>query len=155
MSTSEATLVILGVTLLGVFWYAWEARKQAKASARMAEASLRPVLLLWTLPGSEHMYVVYYQNIGSGPAINISFSLEPDSAGSWPEPSQRVGMGVHEKESRIFLDVSAPLPHELRVAAQYEDVTHGLWMTTLRLEEKDSILTNMESSVERLRAGKP
>lgn len=41
MTTSEwiqvATLVVLGVTVVGVFWYAWEARKQAKASAYMAK----------------------------------------------------------------------------------------------------------------------
>jgi len=44
---------VLAATLLAVLWYAWEARKQAKASARIAEEAreqrlltTRPILLL-------------------------------------------------------------------------------------------------------------
>ena len=153
-AVQAASAVVLAATFIAVAYYAYQTRTQAEATERMAEATLRPVILLWTSPtGGDYStdpHVVYYQNIGNGPAINIVFSIDPDSAGGWPEPPQRVGMGVHEKESRIFLKVNPPLPHELRVVARYEDVMHSVWKTTLRLEKEDSILRNMESKVERV-----
>jgi|GEM_PF-6046208 len=156
MSTGEwVVAVVLILTLGAVLWYAWEARKQAAASARVAEAALRPVMLLWTelnpavCQHDIQAYKVYYRNIGSGPAINISFHLEPPD-GDWLEPSERVGMGIHE-ETGVTEIVLAPVPDRLSVVAVYEDPSHGRWKTTLTLD-KDSRgrLGNGESKVERI-----
>jgi hypothetical protein len=81
---------VLIVTAAFVFWYAWEARKQAEASRRIAQEterhsrqSLRPIvdLLLQEWPrdnvGGFHDYAyVIISNVGSGPALDI-FVKEP------------------------------------------------------------------------------
>lgn len=54
--------VVLTLTLVAVLWYAWEARKQAAASSKMAEAMLCPVIEQWIDPTSP---------LGDGTAIII------------------------------------------------------------------------------------
>jgi hypothetical protein len=146
---------VLLLTLAAVLWYAWEARKQAKASAQIAEAALRPVILLWTelnpavCQHDLQAYKVYYRNIGSGPAVNISFDLEPPE-GDWLEPRKRVGMGIHE-ERGVTSMVLGPIPDRLSVVAVYQDASHRRWKTTLRLDkDKNGRLGNGESKVERV-----
>jgi hypothetical protein len=145
--------VVLTLTLGAVLWYAWEARKQAKASARMAEATLRPVMVSWTGPErvgeawGGHVYTVGYQNVGSGPAVNISFHLSP-ADGDWFDPPKRVAMGVRQEESFIRVGLALPIPDEVLVVAEYEDASHSRWRTTLRLEKEDGVLRNRESKLE-------
>lgn len=156
-----AALAMLAVTVglvIATFLYAKSARRQAKASAKMADATLRPVMLLWTAPkpaadlGDWHAYTVWYANIGSGPAINISFRLDPvhgswSEPPSWSEPTERVGMGVQDCESRIQVRVAPSTPDEVFVVAEYHDASSSRWMTTLRLEKEDGVLRNRESKV--------
>jgi hypothetical protein len=91
------TNVILALTLAGVLWYAWEARKQAKASTEIARETrlsrqdeLRPVLDFRKLVPEEfgtgqaamarHLAQMWgdnhvscrLKNVGAGPAVNIS-----------------------------------------------------------------------------------
>jgi hypothetical protein len=147
--------VVLALTLATVLWYAWEARKQAKASARIAEETLRPVMVVWTQPQrvdeawGGHVYTVFYQNAGSGPAVNISFRLSP-ADGDWFDPPKRVGMGVREEKSFLRMALGLPIPGELFVVAEYESASHSHWRTTLRLEKEEGILKNRESKVERI-----
>jgi hypothetical protein len=151
--------VVLTLTLLAVLWYAWEARKQAKASARIAEETLRPVMVVWTEPrvvGAgwlQHVYAVCYQNVGSGPAVNISFRLSPIE-GHWFDPPKRVGMGVREEKSFLQVEFALPIPDELFVVAEYESASHSHWRTTLRLEKQEGILKNRESKVEPVEGSK-
>jgi cbb3-type cytochrome oxidase subunit 3 len=91
-----AVAVILTLTLVGVLWYAWEARKQAKASMQIARETrlsrqdeLRPVLNiqkaapeefgtgrvamarhLAQATGDDHIWCTL-ENVGAGPAVNI------------------------------------------------------------------------------------
>ena len=91
--------LVLTLTLAAVLWYAWEARKQAKASVRMATEmeqgrydSLRPVIdvILREPPSKDWLNQAYskafpaemecrLRNIGVGPALNIEFYVyHPD-----------------------------------------------------------------------------
>ena len=165
MSTGEwiqiSVGVVLTLTLLAVCWYAWEARKQAKASARVAEAALRPVMTLWaedhapeSLAGAEVSYTMGYKNIGNGPALNIRFSLGFVD-GRWLEQDARVSMGVSDKESPLRVKVPLPIPERLFVATEYDDASHSRWKTILRLEREGTsvILANKDSKVERVEGG--
>jgi len=151
--------IVLAVTMVGVWWYAWEARKQAKASARIAEAALRPLILLWTNPNlsgfrDDHQaYNVYYRNIGNGPAVNIAFHLQ-DPSGVRSDLSKRVGMGVQEERGVTSTSLAPPIPDHLSVVAVYEDGSHRRWKTTLTLDKgEDGRLGNGESKVERIGGG--
>ncbi len=93
MSTGETlTLIVLSATLLAVLWYAWEARRQAKASFQMAQemensrqASVRPVLniaadvpnrvsdaLKDDKPTTPSYSGAILTNVGTGPALDVS-----------------------------------------------------------------------------------
>ncbi len=63
-----------------------EARKEAEASSRIAENALRPVLIQWidsrqiSSVADWMAFIVHYENIGSGPALNIEWSLQQPGA---------------------------------------------------------------------------
>jgi len=164
MSTGEwiqiGVGVVLTLTLGAVLWYAWEARQQAKASARIAEAALRPVIVLWALSapprplGAEVGYALRYKNIGNGPAINIRFCVGFGD-GLWSEQGARVSMGIGEEVSPIEVKVPLPIPERLFVLAEYDDASHSRWKTILRLEREGTsvILANKDSKVERVEGG--
>jgi hypothetical protein len=155
-----AALAMLAVTVglvIATFLYAKSARRQADASRQMAEAALRPLILLWTGPapyaGGDQAhgppYTLNYWNIGSGPALNIT--IRPDStAAQWFEPSKRVGMGVRDEKTRIKVGVTLPSPDQFDVVAEYDDAFQCRWRTTLTLYKEDSLLRNGESKVERV-----
>jgi hypothetical protein len=74
--------VVLTLTLGAVLWYAWEARKQAKASARMAAEIRRqrlsvsqPVVVSKPLAvkreTSQNNVLLKLTNVGNGPAIRV------------------------------------------------------------------------------------
>jgi hypothetical protein len=160
MSTGEwiqiAVAGVLTLTLVAVVWYGWQARSQAKASARIAEAALRPVMVLWAdpyvphhLPGGEVSYNVRYKNIGNGPALNIRFCLGFVD-GRWLEQDTRVSMGVGDEESPLGVKVPLPIPDQLFVTAEYEDASHSRWKTTVRLQKEGVFLRNRESKLERI-----
>jgi hypothetical protein len=94
-----AAVSVLSVTLGAVLWYAWEARKQAKASERMADEMLEtrhgtvlPVIDFVTEQGSggeaivevlrihEGIYPETFhgrlKNIGYGPALDVRFQTK-------------------------------------------------------------------------------
>ena len=163
--------VVLALTLIAVAYYAKqtrkqaeastsiavEARKQAEASRRMAEGVLRPVVTQWIKPTRIDAargiipLIVYYANIGSGPAINIRWSLE---GGKWRETPRRVGLGVQQQDDiKGNLDfpstVSAPA-----VIVEYEDVGGVRWRSTLKLvQEDDGFFGNGETELECLTEG--
>ena len=100
--------VVLTLTLLAVCWYAWEARKQAKASARMAEEMRRqrlsvsqPVVVVRILRVDElpsrHTVRLRATNAGNGPAIRVRRTVS--------HPSLRVSNGAkeHTQEWSVLL----------------------------------------------------
>ena len=86
MNTGEwiqiGVAVVLTLTLGAVLWYAWEARKQAKASARMAEEmrqqrliGLQPIVVPSALSVTTSCIAATLANVGSGPSFDLSFYL--------------------------------------------------------------------------------
>ena len=99
MTTSQwlqiATISVLGVTLLAVLWYAWEARKQAKATEHMVKETRRqredaflPILNIVRLVSGNDLirsgvYAIKGQiqpdlncdtkNVGIGPALDVEW----------------------------------------------------------------------------------
>lgn len=106
MTTGEwiqvAAVSVLAVTLGAVLWYAWEARKQAKASVRMADEMIEsrhgnvlPVLDFFTQEGKSgyeplaallqvqegvlpETFGGRLKNIGYGPALDVEFQTKLD-----------------------------------------------------------------------------
>jgi len=142
--------VVLTLTLGAVLWYACEARKQAKASVKISEANLRPVILLWIdaislseLTGSPMK--LNYWNIGNGPAVNIKLEVQP-AIGDWEETPERVGMGVHDVKACISYRVTGGVPQEgLSAVARYEDVFSQECSTKLHVLVRDGELHNGSS----------
>ena len=75
--------VVLTLNLGAVLWYAWEARKQAKASAKMAQEmreqrliGVQPVVVpsVQSVTGLDIAGTVV--NVGSGPSFDLSFRLQ-------------------------------------------------------------------------------
>jgi len=165
MSTGEiVTSVILIATLVGVCWYAWEARKQAKATQALAEATLTPILEQWVrdypLPdrGGETALEIKYRNVGNGPAVRIRWTLVDIEGRSMNAPvHRRLGMGTHEDEDQFeYRDDVSLLRNGVRSVVEYESVFGVLWRSRLSLpSEKRSdgkdYLVNGEPFFERIR----
>jgi hypothetical protein len=155
-SSDEINLVatmFIAATLIGVLWYAWEARKQATATANIADATFRPVLSLWSLEKvigqTLNPYTLFYQNIGSGPALNIKLERDPE-IGTWDRPSERVSMSTREKEDgQIDLKLGS-LPESLIFRARYQDVSGCWWKTEITMQQKDGKLQNGDSHITRI-----
>ncbi len=148
--------IVITLTLFVVLLYAWQAWRQAKATERIAESTMRPVISVRSEPqppgdlADGYPYRVYYRNIGNGPAVNMAFRLSPDE-GKWLEPPRRVGMGLHEAEASILVKVPLPIPETgLSVVADYLDVSGSKWRTTLKLDNNNGVLVNGESNVEKI-----
>jgi hypothetical protein len=113
--------IVLTLTLAAVLWYAWEARKQAKAGERMAEEMLEtrhggvlPVIDFIAeagrgvdliaealriqegiLPETLHGHL---KNIGSGPALDIQFQIKLSDTEPIPKRVPRVGVGEYVQD---------------------------------------------------------
>jgi hypothetical protein len=128
----------------------------AVAARRQAEATLRPVISLWTEPSfpkdvaARHVYTVYYHNIGNGPAMDIYLYLTP-ADGDWFETRRRVGMGVRDEKTHIGVEVHQPVPDEVSLVAEYDDGSGSHWKTTLSLEKENGVLRNGRPKVKRIR----
>ncbi len=153
-ATLSATLGVLTFTLIGVFWYASQTRRQAdatigigqetneqaRATQRLAEASLRPALEQWIeeTPANTTKLYVHYRNYGNGPAVNIRWTVQPSGINS-PE---RVGLGLHrDPDGPIEFDLNAKTPPE-RVVAEYDDLYGKPRASILILKEHDGKLQN-------------
>jgi len=136
-----AIAVVLTATLGGVMWYAWEARKQAKATWHIANASLRPLLEQWIeqTPLTEAKLAVWYKNVGNGPAINIHWKLEP--AG---QSRDRVSIGTQEVAGVVEFDLKGQQPEA--VTAEYVDAHGSGWQSKLELTVRSGMIENGLSS---------
>jgi hypothetical protein len=136
-----AIAVILTLTLAGVLWYAWEARKQAKATQLIAEAALRPILVHWItrtrLPST--VLKVYYHNTGNGPALNIQWRLDPDATSR-----ERLAMGTSDEKATVEFDISGGGSKTL--LSEYEDANGNRWLSKLDIVEHNGALENGASS---------
>ena len=144
--------LILTLTLGAVLWYACEARKQAKASAKMAremrlsrQDESRPVLDVHKIPqdafgtGPEAMQEATGQlltedyvwctlkNIGKGPALNIKAQIKQDF-GAVEEVLGTLGIG-DEVKRRPLMIIKAHDQYLLEV--KYQDV-YGRWFSSRR-----------------------
>lgn len=146
------TVAVLGVTLAGVFWYACETKRMAKATVKLAEASMRPLMLLWIeeiamSELSDSPVAVHYRNIGNGPAVKIRWRMAPD-VGEWLHTPERVGMGVREAEPKpLPYKVQQDKVEEVRTSEQsivvdYEDALGRSWKTIHHIYAKDDKLVN-------------
>ncbi len=145
--------IVLALTLIAVGIYAWQTRRQAQATERMAEGMLRPVVTQWiksvsTAAASERLLLlVRYENIGNGPAINLEWSLP---GGRWSDNPIRVGLGVRES-GEIKGSLSYPLRVDVpTVVVKYEDAGGVHWVSTLELVHEDGYLGNGKTRLERL-----
>lgn len=137
--------VVLTLTLLAVFWYAWEARKQSKATVQMAKemvesrhGSVLPFMDFVTergrgveviaealriqegnLPETFHGRM---ENIGFGPALDLKFQIKlHDMEPNWKHiPRVEVGQPAQDELARtqawhIFLEPVDDFVKRLRV----------------------------------------
>lgn len=135
-----AVAIVLAVTLVAVLWYAWEARKQAKATWRIATASMRPVLEQWIerTPITAPKLVVRYRNFGNGPAVQIVWRLEPGH-----QTHKRVGMGTQDVQGVVEFDLAGS-PSTL--IAEYSDANGSQWQSRLELTTRDGFMENGSSA---------
>jgi len=153
-AVQAVSAVVLALTLMAVTYYAKQTRKEAEATERMAGGVLRPVILQWlenpqpVEEGRAIRLTVDYQNIGSGPAVNIEWTVRGADREWWTLP-QRVGMGVRELQGRLIVRIT-PQTGDLAVVARYEDVSGAQWESILRLVERDGELVNGETRIRRL-----
>ena len=150
---SLVTTVVLGFTLVGVYWYAKEARSQALATTEIARATMRPVLTLWALEDvigqPINPYRLFYQKIGSGPALNFKREREPP-IGEWDRPAERVSMSIRENEPGWITLKMEEIPTKLIMRAKYQDVAECWWQTDIVLERINGKLQNRDSVIKRL-----
>lgn len=88
---------ILALTLVALLWYAWEARKQAKAT-------IQPVLVHWL--DVERQKILYW-NVGNGPALRIRWLLRPVDL-----RDERIAVGVKDEKGcldKFPMSGTAPL----------------------------------------------
>ncbi|MDO8614474.1 MAG: hypothetical protein Q7T33_01900 [Dehalococcoidia bacterium] len=153
MSAPEAlTLVVLTATLLGVLWYAWEARKQAKASRKMARemqearySGAKPFVdfrprdfsacdwLRMGVGGRPPSNVdCRLRNVGTGPALNVTFRV---SLSNGQEGTRQIGvLGAGEEmpqPDNILLELQEGGEAVARV--NYDDVFGRCWESRLRI----------------------
>ncbi len=152
LSTSEeislGVAIVLAATLVAVIWYAWEARKQAKATGDIASATLRPVVTLWTNETSVgvNRYTLSYDNIGSGPALNVKFEREPE-IGTWSETPGRVSISTREDNTGVIDLQLQEIPDSMVVRALYQDASGYWWKTELPLTKLKGKLRNGTSTI--------
>lgn len=163
MTTGEsiqvATAVVLAATLGGVLWYACETRKMAKATVKLAEASIRPVMELWidriaVADLKEKPIILHYRNFGNGPARNLEWKAEPPmkkwvADGIEKTKVTRNGMGTHDNEAWIECYPVNSNGARLMIV-EYEDVAEVRWRTTLDLAVEGEFLGNEKTAIERV-----
>lgn len=135
-----AIAIVLTATLAAVLWYAWEARKQAKATWHIASASMRPALEQWIeqTPVTAPKLVVRYRNFGNGPAVNIDWRLEPSR-----QTRGRVGMGIQDVPGVVEFDLTGTAT---AVVAEYSDAYGNRWQSTLKLTVRAGMVENGPAS---------
>lgn len=166
-----SAVILVGVTSVLVAvtaWYARETRRIAKSTADQARAShdivratLVPVLEQYVagqemVSGSQSETAVHYYrvdfkywNIGTGPAINIRWSLDPE-CGRFIEPPQRVGMSVGDGKGDLRVALRLPLPAQFALSAEYRDVLGRSWRSQLQIvKNSQGTFDNGESAHER------
>ncbi len=153
-AVQAGSAVVLALTLVTVAYYAYQTRRQAEATGRMAESIMRPVVRIRTeqIDELQHpgWYRVFYQNIGNGPAMNIALRLEPTD-GLWQEHPMLVVMAVTDPEEQNVVEILNPMADEgVSVVAEYADAGGSMWRTTLKLDRDLRVLRNGESLVERV-----
>lgn len=67
--------IVLFFTLLAVVRYAWETRKLAKATNRLAEATAQPILVPRDIKKDPLGLEIKVANSGNGQAMNVSLNL--------------------------------------------------------------------------------
>ena len=149
---------LVGITAV----YAWQTKKQADASVKMADTMLCPVLeqYIGETPLDDQdgkvKIMVKYKNVGNGPALDIRWSPLSIDIRRLDDPRKRVSMGIYEKEGHVDfeLDVSTA-KNGLRVAAEYASVLSPVWRSTLELQvgktaDGKTCLENKELQVEKI-----
>jgi len=118
------------ITMVGVFWYAWEARKQAEATRRIAESGIRPILEQWIdeTPVSEEELALKYRNIGNGPAVNMRWHVDGQT-------KERVSMGTKDVKGTARFSLTEHPPAS--VVCEYGDASGKLWVSRLELKRSE------------------
>lgn len=72
LATTVLTLALVGIT----FWYAWQTQQMVREMAQARSAAVRPALRLdFGLLPEESVFLVL-ENVGVGPALQVSVVLE-------------------------------------------------------------------------------
>ena len=144
------TLFVLTITLGAVLWYAREAWKQARATQRIADAGLRPIIVHWVdeTSVSSSTVEVLYRNIGNGPALSVRWWLEGNEPN---EPNHTVIALEHEHEkssadpdSNWFV---VPEKRPFVMMCEYEDIHGNSWLSTLEIVERGGMLSHGVASI--------
>ena len=110
--------IVLAVTMVGVWWYAWEARKQAKASLKMTQEmrhqrliSVQPIVVPLALVVSDRDIEAVVANVGNGPSFDLSFCLQ----------SLETGKEVDEGSGAQVLRPGEQMPIRFRPKEVFEE----------------------------------
>ena len=138
--------IVLTLTLIVLGRYAYDTRNLARSTHRMAESSMRPVLVQWidkvALPNQ--VLRVHYRNFGNGPAINIAWALLRDGQDVMPpgKMETRVGMATDDAKALEALEFNPPNSTSLTLVAQYTDAYGTLWESHLEIVANSGALEN-------------
>ena len=158
-------VVFAGVLAVVTGVYAWRThviskatRDQADATARLAEATLCPVLEQWTHrtplpdPGRQVRLEIVYKNSGDGPAIDIRWALLATD-GRLLSMRRRVGMGRGEDRGQVEFDVDETLARQgLSVQAEYQGLFSAIWRSSLQVKADNGHLVNGDAAIEKIGA---
>ena len=159
MNSSEAIQIGVGIvltfTLGAVLWYAWESRKQAKASMRMALEmerarcdAARPVMEVSTRRAMAGELLVAsttrpppvlnceLRNVGMGPALNVEVDIRD---GNGNVVGRRLGVfGVGESIPQNLLAIRV-LEQGVKglLQVRYEDVFGNTWFSEYELSASE------------------
>ncbi len=134
-SAIQAASIIVLAIVTGM--YVLFTRQIARASERQAthalegmHASLMPIVVQYVgaLVGGENQSggLILYKNVGSGPALNLEWTMDTDAHVEWLDTPRRLALGVHgsteNTEGRIRFLVTRPVPTSVTLVCEYRDV---------------------------------
>jgi hypothetical protein len=132
--------IVTGMYVLFTRQIARAAERQATHALEGMRASLMPIVVQYVgaLVGGENQSggLILYKNVGSGPALNLDWSMDTDAHVEWLDTPRRLALGVHgsteNTEGRIRFLVTRPVPTSVTLVCEYRDV----FANTLRASQE-------------------
>lgn len=144
------TLLVLTLTLAVVVWYAYETNQIKKASNEQSEAQQKPCITVESTPrpfedavldaprtaqlrGPETTLI----NIGTGPAINLSYSFQQVDTEEGQLAIRSTGFVPHlqaRERWRTATAIGILLGGNFEFVARYETLSGSVYTTEIRME---------------------